>query len=384
MKKRILYIGGFDLPDKNAAAQRVIANAKLFRDLGYEIILVGLDKNIHETEEFVYEEFRCFNLVYPKTRLDWMKYLCSKSLYLDYIERFSPNIIIAYNHPAVALRNLLRYTKKNNIKLLSDCTEWYEPQGNFIFRQIKGFDIWYRMRIVHPQLDGLIVISSFLYNYYKQQNVKALLQLPPLVDKKEDKWIEAAKHKEIEETINFIYAGSPGLGNKDRLDMIISAMDKAISQYNLSWKLTIIGIAEDIYRKIYKINKQIPSFVVFKGRRTHKEVLQHLMNSDFQIFIRENNLANTAGFPTKFVESQSSGLMVLTNHSSDLKDFLLEDKNGYLLDISSEETLNESILRISKFKKNDILLKKKYIDTEVFDYRKYSNKARLFLGELNS
>ena len=29
----IVYIGGFDLPDNNAAAQRVLANAKLFRDV---------------------------------------------------------------------------------------------------------------------------------------------------------------------------------------------------------------------------------------------------------------------------------------------------------------------------------------------------------------
>lgn len=33
-KPVILYIGGFVLPDKNAAAQRVTGNAKAMRDIG--------------------------------------------------------------------------------------------------------------------------------------------------------------------------------------------------------------------------------------------------------------------------------------------------------------------------------------------------------------
>lgn len=45
-RNKILYIGGFELPDKNAAAQRVVSNAKLCRDLGYEVTLIGVDKSI--------------------------------------------------------------------------------------------------------------------------------------------------------------------------------------------------------------------------------------------------------------------------------------------------------------------------------------------------
>ena len=37
-KELIIYIGGFELPDKNAAAQRVIGNSKALRDLGYETV----------------------------------------------------------------------------------------------------------------------------------------------------------------------------------------------------------------------------------------------------------------------------------------------------------------------------------------------------------
>ena len=37
----ILYVGNFELPDKNAAAHRVVNNAKIFRELGYRVALLG-------------------------------------------------------------------------------------------------------------------------------------------------------------------------------------------------------------------------------------------------------------------------------------------------------------------------------------------------------
>lgn len=43
-KGTILYIGGFELPDKNAAAQRVVANAKALRDLNYNVVFIGITK----------------------------------------------------------------------------------------------------------------------------------------------------------------------------------------------------------------------------------------------------------------------------------------------------------------------------------------------------
>ena len=44
----ILYVGGFELPDKNAAAHRVLNNAKIFRELGFHVIFCGIDQNIEQ------------------------------------------------------------------------------------------------------------------------------------------------------------------------------------------------------------------------------------------------------------------------------------------------------------------------------------------------
>ena len=79
-KKTIIYTGGFELPDKNAAAQRVLANAKTFRDLGFNVVLIGIDKSlpqnthIKETRSSV-QGFETWSIPYPDSKKTWLKYI---------------------------------------------------------------------------------------------------------------------------------------------------------------------------------------------------------------------------------------------------------------------------------------------------------------------
>ena len=71
MNKSILYLGGFELPDKNAAAQRVIANAKLLREMGFDISFIGISKDINNAPKVV-EGFRSNPVPYPTGTKQWM------------------------------------------------------------------------------------------------------------------------------------------------------------------------------------------------------------------------------------------------------------------------------------------------------------------------
>jgi glycosyltransferase involved in cell wall biosynthesis len=372
---KVLYIGGFNLPDKNAAAQRVMAIAKLLRDLGHEVQLVGLGQAL---ESFEHDGFNCINLPYPSNGRQWLKYLTSIHHYLPFLEQ-QPQLVIAYNHPALALKRLYEYGKKQGIKTLSDCTEWYEPQGNVFFKLIKGWDINQRMYRVHPRLDGIITISRFLDDFYVSKGMKTLL-LPPLVDKREKKW--TSELKPSDSVIRLLYAGAPA-GSKDRLDFVINALSR-IASTGRRFKLDIFGITEEQYKAAYLNgrNEQIPAFVDFMGRIPHESVIQQLRQADFQIFIRENHLANKAGFPTKFVETVSAGTIVLTNASSNLKDYMIEGVNSYELDISNEESLFNSLMKPLALSKDDIIKQKQTIDKEMFDYRKFMDITRAFLSSI--
>lgn len=381
MRKAILYIGGFNLPDKNAAAQRVISNAKLFRQAGYEVVLIGLSSDITTVGKiFEFDGFSCLNLKYPRTIIQWYYYLFTIKWYKSFIKKLQPEVVIAYNHPGMALRALLNFNGQRGILTISDCTEWYEPDGNFLFKSIKGWDINQRMRYVHPKLDGIVVISNFLDNYYKEKGCKTLL-LPPLVDLKEQKWnVQVTRN---DDSIRLVYAGSTGR-NKDRLDMIIMALEKICSNSNINLHFNVIGMSQEQYYNTYSrtIGTKVPSFVKFLGRLSHIEVIKLLRGSDFQIFIRENNLANTAGFPTKFAESISSGILVLTNHSSDLKEYLHDGINGYSLNISSLEELVDSLKRPLLLSFNEIQNKKENIDRRTFDYHNFIDVTKSFFDSI--
>ena len=380
MSKKILYIGGFELPDKNAAAQRVVANAKLFTALGYEVKLVGLS-NKDYNKQFEYEGLDCINLKYPNSSINWFKYIMSVSTYLNIIDEFQPIIVIAYNHPAVALKRLYCYGKKHGIKVLSDCTEWYKGKGSFIHKIIKDWDISYRMNKVQCQIDGIIVISKYLEDFYKKKNVANILRLPPLTDMSNPKWEKARRSIEKYDEIRLIYAGNPG--KKDRLDYIIDALSSIVQKHHINLNFTIVGKNKDEVTSIYNYKKEIPEFVHFLGRLPHEEVLYNLANSDFQVFIRENNRITTAGFPTKFVEAISSGILVLTNPTSDINTFLHAGVNGFLIDTTSEETIHSSLFKVLSLKRNEVDALKAKLDRTQFDYHKFIDKTEAFFSGIN-
>lgn len=373
--KTVLYLGGFDLPDKNAAAQRVIANAKALRDLEWNVQLIGLDK---QPSTFSYEGFECVNLKYPSSAKEWIDYLASIKNYLPLLEKTQPEMIIAYNHPAIALGKLVDYGKKQGIKTISDCTEWYTPEGNIIQKVIKGWDTRKRMVDVHLRMDGIISISRFLHEYYQAKGVKSLL-LPPLVDMQDGKWhVEDRDEYSAREEILLTYAGSPG--HKDALDKLVCIVSSLPEE--LKVRFEIVGLDKQQFINAYQYKDSISERVHFNGRLPHEDTLRLLSKSDFQIFIREDNITTRAGFPTKFVESISAGVPVLTNLTSNIGDYLSEGVNGYPLDVTNDETLITSLLRVLKQPRDEMDRLKKSIDRETFDYRNYVPAIKQFIENI--
>ncbi|NLE24352.1 MAG: glycosyltransferase family 4 protein, partial [Clostridiaceae bacterium] len=240
-RKKVLYIGGFELPDKNAAAQRVIANAKILRDLGYDSIFIGVDKTRKEeglSIKYNFEGFDYFQIKYPQSKPEWMKYLVSLKNILPFIINEGISHIIAYNYPSIALYRLRRFCNKNKLKLIGDCADWYEAKGGLIFKFIKNFDVYLRMKIVHPKLDGLIVISDYLYEYYKNRTNK-LINLPPLVDLSMKKW-ELQRGEIKNKHISLIYAGWPFGVEKDRLDIIINILMQIKKEHQVNVLFSVL------------------------------------------------------------------------------------------------------------------------------------------------
>lgn len=358
----IIYIGGFELPDKNAAAQRVIGNAKALRKLGYNVVFIDIDRETRKPIERTKSE--CFGFVRYS-----MRYTNNRLTSIDDLKAVlklyeSDEVkVIAYNYPGIALWKMKQYCKKKRIKLYADCTEWYGMLGdNLIKRCIKGCDSYIRMNIVQPKLDGIITISRYLENYYNGK--VPTIYIPPLTDITDLKW-KNEKNGTNNNEVQIIYAGRPGK-HKDKINRIIDAV---ATLNNDKVKLLIVGITREQFLQFYpdylEIIDSMNKNIDFKGVVKHEVAIQLLKQSNYSIFYRDITRVTMAGFPTKFAEAMTCGVPILTNRTSDLEEYLIEGINGFWISDDIVSSLERVILNVS------FSNLKETIDREMFDYHRF-------------
>ena len=125
----------------------------------------------------------------------------------------------------------------------------------------------------------------------------------------------------------------------------------------------------------YNINdvKKFNSRITFFGRLSHKESLEYVKRADYSLIIRDDNRLTKAGFPTKFTESISCGTAVISTDNSDLKKYIVNGNNGYIV---SKESFTSDINYI--LDRNLTLI----FDNTIFDYRNYISQTEKFIGKL--
>lgn len=379
-RKRFLYVGGFQLPDKNAAAHRVITIAKVLNTLGFEVVFLDINesrKDYSLSSEHMEAGYITYSQKRPTGTKRWAEYVLQPLHVEEVLDKYSDwEGVIAYNYPAMALHKLLKICKRRNIKVYADCTEWYQAKLSLSVHDIAlMLDSFFRMRVVQKKLDGMIAISSFLGNYYKKHLPTVVI--PPLVDKSEKKW-EKEENTRLENELKLAYAGSPGK-TKDKLDGIIRSI---YNSNNKNVGLDVVGITKEEYLTYYPESvKEVDALrhrIIFHGRIPHQEALGIVKNSDYTIFYRDITRVSTAGFPTKFVESISCNVPVITNQTSDLKFYLSNQKNGFMLGTKEFEQELLTILDKQAIEKVECEVEK-----DVFDYRRYVNRIEKWLKDCN-
>lgn len=386
INRKILYIGGFKLPDLNAAAHRVLANGKLFKANGYDLIYIEMsnDSKISGIKKMKVNGFSAYYIKRGNTLMDkYRNFFSIKEIVKIIREEQHIGSIVLYNFPSILMFKIKRVCKKNNIKLIADTTEWYALRGNFIKKFIKAIDVYLRMNIIQKKLDGIIVTSKFLANYYKKfyESSKMIL-LPTLVDYSFNKWNKYMTKIEYKSNPirTFIYAGSTQQG-KDELHYIINLFSN-LKIENSNYVFKIIGITEEQYYKIFnakKIDKNIKNKIRFLGRISNAEVLSILRVSDFSIFLRKKTRETMAGFPTKFTESISCGTPVITTKTSDLEEYLTEGELGFFMKYDFNEDL-KILNKIMKLDDKSInIMKNKCLTSNLLCNDRYIPKMNLFL-----
>ena len=233
---------------------------------------------------------------------------------------------------------------------------------------IKWIDTNIVMRYLLKRVNAMFVISNYLEQYYKS-SVARIAIIPPLVDVEDHKWKQYVEVNN--DDIEFVYSGTPGT-DKDKVGLIVDCFSKMdITQ---GYLFNILGITRQEFLQIYPEKEEqlikLADRIVFRGKVSHQESIAMLLRADYSIFIRDKTRKNMAGFPTKFVECYTSGIGIVANNISDIKNYFPNDNKSILLDDISEDTIKATLESIIK-NKIHIITKEKRKPRNLFDYRNW-------------
>lgn len=357
MIKRILYIGGFELPDLNAGACRVLNNARIFKNNSIKVDFFGITKNSNSNIDGVILDDYDYHLESVKKKRDFIKYIVGNSFAKKAVHLF-PNfdLIICYSLHASNTRWLINYAKKKNIKILIDCVEWDILNKPSIYNLIKNIDTNICMNRLYKKSDGIICISSFLSNHFS--NTNKTIVIPPLTFKDDFSKYYFQNRVVNDNELKIVYFGNPG--EKEDFSIFTQIVFKARESRLI--ELHFIGFDEQTfacnYKNEYKILNNSSIKLFFHGQLSHAQTIEIVSICDCSFVFRKQTLKNTAGFPTKFAESVSAQIYTICNNFSDLACYnSLENVfilNGNILEegvrlISSLQTKIKKIDFVSPF-----------------------------------
>jgi len=361
MRNTILYIGGFNLPDRNASAIRVMENAHLLKKLGYEVVLMGKLKA--QKGSAVYDGFECFDIMQPFTERTYKPYTQSIGSVKDvaaHIGMEKIKAIVAYNYPAFSLEKINRFARKSGIAPVADCTEWYGWEGWRIDRNIKRMiDTAYRMYFSAKNAKNVICAGSYLQKHFASCHT---VIWPFCVNTELQRWQLLDKDITINHPRRFVYSGSPGIGmSKDRINLLVEAFYRMKKEGRL-FEYLIMGITKEQYLSVFGNHRKMIDFlddqVKFLGRIPHNEALKTLKSADYSLFIRPDNRVSHAGFPTKVMEAFTLGVPTVTNATSDIADYVNDGVNGFIFPGTDVERI-ERVLQKAIACEDDLLYRMK-------------------------
>ncbi|ANH61084.1 glycosyltransferase [Dokdonia donghaensis] len=389
--KTIIITGAFRFPEGDAAAKRVLGLGQMLRDLGYKVIFAGGEQvcnlSTNYFDGFEYHSLAELDNDYKgfKKVTGFFKRGNKRSLFVKNILFKNTNIkaIILYNSTFIEQVKLSREVRKYSIPIIGDCTEWYEsshlPGGRFGPVAIDNF---LKMKFGYPYLKNVIVISTFLQDWYRKYNMN-VLRIPPLLLKGNSIALTEVKNQLLSTPNHslkkLLYAGNPG--KKDELEILINILSE--TRFKKSFCINIIGVSKEDFLK-YSPNISISENVLFHGKMPHSEVLNFYAKSDFSVILRENKRFAKAGFSTKLIESLSMGIPVLISDNGETREIILNDYNGVIIDSLDKLKIVESLEFIRNISDEQLFqMKQQALKSSLdFSQKKYLNAVKVFLDKI--
>lgn len=401
----ILYVGGFELPDRNAAAHRVIANARIFRAIGYRVLLLGVAREqpwrggMPRQVKLEVEGVAGYEIPYPTGMRAWLRRITTCApveRLLRQAEIADLAGVICYNYPAVAQMRIAALARARGAWAAADCTEWYaasRPRG--IASLIRNLDIPLRMRVVNRRMDALITTSPYMTEYYRDAALP-VVEIPTLMD--DPKVNPDALTVDRSDGVTKLFFAGSGFdpkkvrdstdGLKERLDWVLEALAFARDR-GARFQLDLYGLEEGQYLALFPdhvtLLARLEGAVSFHGRRPRAELLPKLTAAHFSIFFRNQTRTTLAGFPGKFSESIAHGTPVITNALPSAGQYMEEGRTGFSLDISDREAAGARLADICSMQDAQLTAMKQHCATSnLFAYSTFVKPVEDWLDAISA
>lgn len=348
---RILLFSNFDLPISCANATRMWSMAKILRNKGHKVEILGISyNNQNETLEGEYYGFK-YRMIKAQTlsgihALKRTRDISRKiRIMLDELtQKEKIDAIILSNVYYDFLKVFIDFSKRKKVFLALNVVEWYDI-NNDLFKGIYGKIRFIQNRIalkyLYVKVKNIIAISELLGNYYKNRHCNTIV-IPTIIDLNDYSNLSKTNNKKL----IISYAGSPA--KKDYISNVIKAILKLDIEERKKLEIHLYGISNEELIKlgINKININDLSNCLFcHDRIPYEKVKNKIASSDFTILLRPNKRYANAGFPTKIGESMASGTPVIANLTSDIGKYLTDGFNGLVCDNETVDACYNSLIR---------------------------------------
>ena len=340
-KDKIAIIGNYNVSQLNASGKRVMGIADAIVN-EYDVLFIGCHNRdtYEQPKDFGSYSFAFFP--YATSIIQRTKITKYYKFTIDILKKESfLKAVIIYGSPVLSLyvRLLMTWCQKNGIAVISDCVDMIFTTGSGGLKDIvKKADMSYLKKKLYPQSDGIISISTYIESFYKKKGYSNIVVVPPITQIKEN------SNRNRSDCVKMIYAGIPFnlipnidvCDMKDRLDLAIELF-LALVDGGLKAKLKIFGITKNDYLLCVPRHSELlknNNCITFLGKTSNDRIENEMCISDFSILIRDKNPVTQSGFPTKFSESLSLGIPVITTDTSDILKYLVDGKNGFIVDSS--------------------------------------------------
>ena len=387
MNNSVIYVGPFSFPNGGAAARRILGNAKALQSSGFRVVVACGQNDVAAAGSNTYDGIEVLSLSERNAEhlprlLKHLSYLSIGKKTIAWLDALAekPCALILYSGYSPYLLRLIPWAKRNDVKLIFDAVEWYDPD-TFLHRfSPYQLNIELAMRWLLPKVPNIIAISSYLQSYYEKRGCNCVF-IPPTLDVRSVAFKPAGR--DASGPLKLVYAGSPG--KKDLLDNILEAVLR-LRAVGHDLHLVVAGITAayaQSYRSVRsRSTAAVAAGVDFKGMLSHSESLALVQSADYSLLLRNDARYSRAGFSTKFAESFAVGTPVIANITGDLGDYLADGVTGFVCKGATADDMEASLLKALLLPSDGHLAMQdrcRAMAIQHFDYRVHTSSFSDFL-----